>query len=185
MSKLVVNCGGMFSGKTSELQRQGKRHLLAGKKVCFLKPSIDNRYSKDHVVNHDGKKVSAINVEVEDGFILKNEILNSDVVLIDEVQFFEIQIVAQIKKLLLLGKDVYCSGLDMDFKGDPFKTTIELMGLADEVYKFKAVCSNCGNDATFSARLNDSEEIVNLGEKELYRPLCRSCYHEFLEKKYI
>ncbi|OMI07682.1 thymidine kinase [Bacillus paralicheniformis] len=176
--KLVVNVGGMFSGKSSELQRQGQRHILRGHKVLFLKPRIDNRYSEDEIVTHDGRRVKAVNVDVAGDDFLDIVSKDVDVVLIDEVQFFEDKLISLIDNLLVNGIRVYCSGLDLDFDGKPFGITPLLMAKADEVKKLHAVCDRCGEDAWVTPRKNDNKETIQLGEKDEYFPLCRKCYYE-------
>lgn len=176
MSRLVVNVGGMFSGKTSELQRQGERHLLAGHTVIFLKPTIDDRYSKSEIVTHIGAKVKAVCVGKGESITDHVDIEKVDAVLIDEVQFFDKGIVWDIWYLLKKGIQVYCSGLDMDFTGDGFETVKELMACADVVQKFHAVCEDCGADAVITAKRTDSTKLVELGSKETYKPVCRKCY---------
>jgi thymidine kinase len=172
--KLIVNVGGMFSGKSTELQRQGKRYALAGKKVAYYKPKLDNRYADEAIVTHDGKTVPAI--PIADGL----EILatTADVVLIDEVQFFDGSLIMAIEELLYAGIDVICSGLDMDRNGMPFGITPYLMAIADEVQKFRAVCADCGDEAWVSFGNFASDKQVELGSQEKYKPLCRSCFYE-------
>lgn len=181
INKLIINTGSMFSGKSTELQRQGERHLLAGHKVIFLKPDLDNRYGANEIVNHKGVRVTAQSIPVDDDIrtYISDDI---QIVLIDEVQFFDGRIFNDIWDLLEQGKTIYCSGLDMDFRGQPFEVIANLMCLADEVNKFHAVCSHCGADAVYSAKLeSDSTQRVELGEKDKYKPLCRNCYYEFME----
>jgi thymidine kinase len=172
--KLIVNVGSMFSGKSSELQRQGKRYALAGKKVAFFKPKLDDRYAEEAIVTHDGETVPA--VPIADGL----EILTAtaDVILIDEVQFFDGSLILAIDELLYAGIDVVVSGLDMDRNGLPFGIVPYLMAVADEVQKFKAVCSSCGEDAWVSYGEFISDKQVELGAQERYKPLCRSCFYE-------
>lgn len=181
MAKLIVNVGGMFSGKTTELQRQGERHILAGHRVVFIKPDMDNRYSEDEIVNHKMKKVKAMAIPTNSDL---KEYLNPaevDVVLIDEVQFFSNKTLTGIWWLMLNGVTVYCSGLDMDFLTDGFRTTEKLMSMADEVHKFHAVCEECGADAVHTAKRNlESTDIIELGAKETYIPLCRKCYIKYM-----
>ncbi|PGZ29523.1 thymidine kinase [Bacillus anthracis] len=179
--ELTLIVGGMFSGKSSELQRQGKRHMLRGHKVLFLKPSIDTRYSEDEIVTHDGRKVKAENVRSDELF---HERIGTDidVVLIDEVQFFGASLLTNVNKLLRKGIRVYCAGLDLDFKGRPFGVTPFLMAQADNIVKLHAVCDKCGGDAWKTSRKNDDTELVSLGEKENYYPICRKCYYKSLEE---
>lgn len=178
--KLVVNTGSMFSGKSTELQRQGERHIIAGHNVIYVKPEMDTRYSESAIVNHKGEKVVALPVPTYDIACYIPE--DKQVILIDEVQFFNTCVVEDIKNFLKAGKTVYCSGLDMDFKGEPFEVVANLMAIADEVNKFHAVCSHCGVDAVFSAKLeSNSTQRVELGEKDKYIPLCRDCYYKFMK----
>ena len=173
--KLVCNVGGMFSGKSTELQRQGQRHLLAGHKVVFLKPAYDNRYSEGKIVTHCGQSVEAINVT---STIIVPEVADADVILIDEVQFLPYGIADEVRGLLKEGKTIYVSGLDMDSKGNGFLLVEALMTMADTVQKFKAVCEECGEDATFTGKRVDNGRRHELGSKDLYIPLCRSCFYE-------
>lgn len=179
-SRLVVNCGSMFSGKSTELMRQGERHMIAGHNVVFVKPIIDNRYSNDEIVNHKGQKVEALNIHDGKELLTNKQVLEADVVLIDEVQFIP-HVIEGIQALLTINKMVYCSGLDMDFKGEPFETVAYLMAIAEEINKFHAVCGHCGEDALFSHKLTDSNERIELGEKNIYIPLCRKCYQRTKE----
>lgn len=175
-AKLEINVGSMFSGKSTELQRQGHRHLLAGHNVVFVKPQMDDRYSEDEIVTHDGRTVTAKNVPLTS--ILTNDVFTADVVLIDEVQFFDEGVLWDIKYLLKQGKVVYCSGLDMDFRGEPFPVTANLAGIADEVNKFKAVCSHCGDDSYVTAKTSGSNVRVELGSTDKYKPVCRPCFNK-------
>lgn len=180
MAKLVVNVGGMFSGKTTELQRQGERHILAGHKVVFIKPSIDTRYSEDEIVTHTGHKVQALSVTTITLLEKIEELKQYAAVLFDEVQFFDGLLISVVWILLKNGVDVYASGLDMDYKADGFMTTLGLMAIADEVHKFQAVCECCGADAVVTGtRVEEEiEGSVKLGAKETYIPLCRECFFE-------
>lgn len=180
--KLVVNVGGMFAGKSSALIAKGERHMIAGHKVLYVKPDIDNRYSEDKIVTHDGKTVEAVRVNAENSSYLFNKtVYEADVILIDEVQFFSQSILFVIKKLVDSGKVVYVAGLDLDFKAEPFQLTAYLMAMADEVNKYKAVCSDCGADSYVTAKTSGSSQRVEIGSKELYKPVCRSCYKKYKE----
>lgn len=182
--KLTVNTGSMYSGKSSELLRQGERHLLAGHKVVFIKPAIDLRYAKDEIVTHTGAKVEAIRVRSIDRIDNMAQVLEADVVLIDEVQFFDGWLAGQILELIAKGKQVYVSGLDMDFMGEPFSLTAELMARADVINKFKAVCMGCGADATHTGKSSkaNKRDRLEIGAKEIYTPLCRECYSKQKEE---
>ena len=182
-AKLTINCGSMFSGKSTELIRQGERHLLAGHSVVFIKPKIDTRYSEDKIVNHKGIYINAIAIKNPIKLITDKAIRRNEVILIDEVQFFDQTIVRVILYLLKKGYVIYCSGLDMDFKGEPFNIVAQLMAMADEVNKFRAVCEKCGEDANFSYRKTKSNSLIALGGKDEYMPLCRKCFYEMEGKQ--
>lgn len=179
--KLEVNVGGMFASKSSALIAQGKRHILAGHKVLYIKPDIDNRYSDEEIVTHDGQKVEALKVGIKelDSLLAYKDVNEAEVILIDEVQFFRYSIVHEIKELVDRGKVIYVSGLDMDYKAEPFQVTAYLAGVADEVNKFKAVCSDCGADAYVTAKTSGSNNRVELGSKDIYKPVCRKCYQNY------
>lgn len=181
--RLIINCGSMFSGKSTELIRQGERHLIAEHKVVFIKPSLDTRYSKNEIVTHKGQKVESLNIKDALTFLTLDEVLEAEVVFIDEVQFIE-NVVEGIQELLALGKVVYCSGLDMDYLGVPFQSVALLMAMAEEVNKFHAVCMNCGEDALFSHKLEHNDVRIELGEKDKYTPLCRNCYFKIKGNHY-
>jgi thymidine kinase len=175
--KLDLIVGGMFSGKSTELQRQGERHILRGHSVVYVKPQLDNRYSEDEIVTHDGRKVRAINVAT-DGYFVNQIPVGTDVVLIDEIQFFEPILLEVIDDLLEEGIRVYCAGLDLDFEGNPFGITPLLMAKSDNIRKLHAVCDKCGNDAWVTPRITREKETVKLGAKDNYFPLCRTCYYK-------
>jgi thymidine kinase len=173
VGKLTVNVGSMFSGKSSELLRQGQRHVLAGRSVLYIKPAADDRYSETEIVTHDGKRIPAISLPAGE---LMLDHSRADVVLIDEAQFFGDRLVGDVDLLLYIGIDVIVSGLDMDRFGVPFGVMARLMAVAEEVNKLKAVCTDCGSDAWISFGDFDDPDRVVLGSQDKYAPLCRSCY---------
>lgn len=175
---LVIECGSMFSGKSDSIRRKGKRYKFAQKKVVFVKPDLDNRYDEFSVTTHNGDSVPAISVDIHSSLLLISEIMDADIVLIDEIQFFKDQLVEDIVQLVEKGKRVYGAGLDMDFKGNPFSITSHLMSIADEVNKHHAVCTSCGEDAYISHKKIQNDKLVELGHSDLYEALCRTCYQE-------
>lgn len=179
MSKLIANVGGMFSGKTTALLQQGERHIRADKKVLYVKPEGENRYSESKIISHNGQQVDAM-VMPRDKILFI--VADYDVVLIDEVQFFKPSIMGDINAMLNDGIEIIVSGLDMDFEGKPFETTMLLMGIADEVKKHKSICKICKQDSHFSFRTNESKERELLGESDSYIPLCRKCYNKQMTK---
>ena len=174
MGSIEVVTGSMFSGKTEELIRRLKRAKFARQKVEIYKPVIDVRYSETDVVSHDENAIRSSPVENSSNILLLSG--NVDVIGIDEAQFFDKGLVEVAVKLANMGIRVIAAGLDMDFKGIPFGPMPGLMAVADHVTKVHAICVRCGSIAQFSHRLSAKEQVVLLGEKEQYEPLCRSCF---------
>ncbi|GAK00880.1 thymidine kinase [Geomicrobium sp. JCM 19055] len=166
--------GGMFAGKTSELLRQGKRHELAGRLVLYIKPEFDSRYGMDVIGTHDGETVVAKTIDKPNALLAYNH-LKYEVFVIDEIQFFDERIIDYIDFLLQMDKTVIVGGLDMDYEGKPFENSAQLLAMADQVTKLKAVCQLCGDDATFSNRTMESTERHALGGQGDYYPTCRKC----------
>ena len=104
-----------------------------------------------------------------------------EVILIDEAQFFDRVLLQSINELLKAGKTIYVSCLDMDFKGQGFDTAMNIMAIADKVNKLKAICEDCGEDAVISGKRIQNDDVVELGAKDLYVPLCRKCYFDFMK----
>jgi thymidine kinase len=175
-----VITGSMFSGKTEELIRRLRRAQFAGLKVEIFKPSLDKRYSETRVVSHDDKSIISTPVDNPSAILLL--IGDVDVVGIDEAQFFDSSIVDVCNKLADDGLRILIAGLDMDFMGKPFGPMPALVSIAEYVTKVHAICMRCGNLAHYSFRKSDEEQVVLLGEKNLYEPLCRSCYNKALNK---
>jgi thymidine kinase len=176
--ELSVILGGMFSGKSTELQRQGRRKELAGGRVLYVKPKTDNRYTQGAISTHDGHDVQAVVIDHVNEILVLSQHLSPSVVCIDEVQFFDIEIIQVIEQLLRRGIDVVASGLDIDRFGEPFGAVPTLAMKAEKLVKLNAVCSSCGEDAWVSSGKFKSDSQVEVGEKEKYEPLCRSCFYE-------
>lgn len=178
---IEIITGPMYSGKSEELIRRIRRAKIAKQKVQVFKPEIDNRYSKEDVVSHCGDKEIAIPVEDSNRIL---ELLDEDtqVVAIDEVQFFDKNIVKVVSDIADSGKRVVCAGLDMDFRGEPFGCISDLMAIAEFVDKIQAICMICGNPATRTQRLINGnpakydEPVVLVGAKESYEARCRKCH---------
>lgn len=178
---IEVVCGSMFSGKTEELIRRVKRAEIARQKICIFKPTIDIRYSREDVVSHNRTTVQAF--PVEHSRLIRHMGADYDVIAIDEAQFFDEGIIDVCNDLANMGKRVIIAGLDMDYLGHPFGPMPKLLAIADEVYKTRAICMQCGGLATFSYRIADDNQQVLLGEKQDYMPLCRSCYQKMNKEK--
>ena len=173
---IEVICGSMFSGKTEELIRRLRRAQFANMKVEIYKPAIDIRYSEDEVVSHDSHSIPSTPIDSPASMLLLSS--DVDVVGIDEAQFFDDTIVEVAQTLADRGIRVIAAGLDMDFTGKPFGPMPALMAVAEDVQKVHAICVKCGSIANHSHRLSSSDQLVVLGEKDTYEPLCRHCFNE-------
>jgi len=173
---IEVICGSMFSGKTEELIRRLKRAQFANQKIEIFKPEVDDRYSGSDVVSHDLHSVPC--TPITDPTKILDAKDDTYVVGIDEAQFFDDRLVEAAQELANRGKRVIIAGLDTDYMGKPFGPIPALMAIAEDVQKVHAICVKCGNLANHSHRLTKSEELVVLGEKDVYEPLCRECYNK-------
>ncbi|MDR2283619.1 MAG: thymidine kinase [Sphingobacterium sp.] len=172
---IEVICGSMFSGKTEELIRRMKRAQFAKLPVEIFKPSIDIRYAEKEVVSHDSNSIPSTPVNHSSAILLLSS--ETKVVGIDEAQFFDDELPNVCVQLANKGVRVIVAGLDMDFQGKPFGPIPALLAVAEHITKVHAVCVRCGSPANYSHRTTANENIVLLGEKESYEPLCRYCYH--------
>jgi len=178
---IEVICGSMFSGKTEELIRRLKRAQFAKQRIEIFKPSVDNRYDDELVTSHDQNQIRSTPVPAAANIpILASE---CDVVGIDEAQFFDSEIVQVCNDLANRGIRVVVAGLDMDFKGNPFGPMPALMATAEYVTKVHAVCTETGNLAQYSHRKSKDDNVVVLGEKDLYEPLSRAAFFKIREKE--
>lgn len=186
---IEVITGCMFAGKTEELIRRINVLKFAHKNIIVFKPSVDNRYSDSKVVSHAGTSVQSVVVDKATD-ILKYVTKETDVVAIDEVQFFDEEIVKVCDHLALEGKRVMVAGLDMDFRGEPFGVIPKLMTTAEFVTKLTAVCTECGAPATRTQRLVNGkpasyhDPVVMIGASESYEARCRHD-HIVLDKPQI
>ena len=172
---IEVICGSMFSGKTEELIRRLKRAKIADKSVQIFKPRVDMRYHESDIVSHDENKIESIPVtHSENILLLYNQI---HVVGVDEAQFFDNDLHKVCEQLAMKGTRVIATGLDLDFRGDPFGPIPTLLAKADYITKVNAICVQCGSIATHSFRKTQNESQVLLGEKDLYEPRCRDCFY--------
>lgn len=183
---IEVICGCMFAGKTEELIRRINVLSYARKNILVFKPKIDDRYSTTEIASHAGSKVPCIVIS-EAKEILDHVNYDTDVVAIDEVQFFDEDVVDICEYLADSGLRVMVAGLDKDFRGEPFGVLPDLLTRAEFVTKLTAVCAKCGAPATRTQRIINgkpasfNDPIVLVGAKEAYEPRCRHC-HEIVEK---
>ena len=167
--------GSMFSGKTQELIRRLRLAQIARQKVQVFNSALDVRYAKDHIVSHDLSKTPSIAV-AKAKEILSRIDADTQVVGIDEVQFFDEEIVAVCEALADQGRRVIVAGLDQDFRGVPFPVTCRLMGVSEFVTKNLAICMLCGNPANRSQRLSGGKKVVEVGAADKYEARCRRCF---------
>jgi len=171
---IEVICGSMFSGKTEELLRRLKRAEFAKLNIAVFKPKVDNRYDTKKVVSHDENTIKAVSVNSAKEILrLVNQ---AQVVAIDEAQFFDSELIAVCTKLANAQVRVIIAGLDMDFLGTPFGIMPELLAIAEHITKVHAICVNCCAIANHSFRKTSDKNLIQIGQKEEYKPLCRNCF---------
>jgi thymidine kinase len=181
-----VICGSMFSGKSEELIRRVRRATYASLTVRVFKPFIDDRYSEEAVVSHNGNSVVALPVTTSEE-ILQHVDGSLDILGIDEAQFFDENIVEVVETLANQGIRVIAAGLDTDFRGEPFGPMPKLMALSEAVTKLNAICPVCGSPASRTQRLINGkpasydDPVIMVGASESYEPRCRH-HHEVLNK---
>jgi thymidine kinase len=178
---IEVICGSMFSGKTEELIRRLNRAKIARQKVEIFKPEIDKRYDVQQVVSHDAHSIMSTPVQSASQILLF--VHDVHVVGIDEAQFFDDELISVCNRLANDGLRVIVAGLDMDYLGKPFGPVPSLMATAEYVTKVHAICMKCGDLAHYSHRIVDNDQLILMGEKVTYEPLCRKCYLEVKKNK--
>lgn len=178
---LTVVCGSMYAGKSEELIRRARRALYARQKVQVFKPEIDDRFDEKMVVSHMGVSHDALPVK---GVAALRAAIDpeTDVVCIEEAQFFDPSLVELCVSLADSGKQVVVAGLDQDFRRRPFGPMAELLAVADEVIKLRAICMKCGQPASHTYRTVDGkpahwdDPVVLVGATEKYEARCRRCF---------
>jgi len=173
---IEVICGCMFSGKTEELIRRLNRAIIGKQKVEIFKPVIDRRYHDVKIVSHNETAIRSTPVNFANDILLLAG--DSDVVGIDEAQFFDDAIVDTANTLANQGKRVIVAGLDMDFEGKPFGPMPNLLAVAEFVTKVHAICAQTGELASFSFRLSEHDQQVMLGELGQYEARSRKAFNE-------
>lgn len=178
---IEVITGPMFAGKTEELIRRVKRLEYAKQNILVFKPSLDNRYAQNEVVSHNNNRTRSINIHVASE-IMKYVEPETNVVAIDEVQFLDEEAVDICEYLADHGIRVIVSGLDRNFRGEPFSFMPKLLAIAEDVTKLSAICVVCHTPATRTQRIvngkpaNYNDPIILVGAKDTYEARCRHCH---------
>lgn len=172
---IEVIVGSMFSGKSEELIRRLNRARIARQNVQVFKPKIDLRYSREEIASHSGQThISLPVVTVAD--MMKEIRDETQVVGIDEGQFFDMDLIAAVNELADGGKRVIIAGLDQDYTGKPFEPMPQLLSIAEFITKTHAICVKCGGTANYSQRTVDSDARVEVGAADKYEARCRRCF---------
>ena len=172
---IEVITGSMFSGKSEELIRRLRRAQIARQKVQIFKPRFDTRYADDHIVSHSDMRIGSDNVSASKDLLSLVE-PDTDVVGIDEGQFFDQDLPAVCNELAGRGKRVIVAGLDQDYLGKPFEPMPQLLAIAEYITKTLAICMVCGGPANHTQRLVASSDRVLLGAQGTYEARCRRCF---------
>jgi thymidine kinase len=170
----------MFSGKSEELIRRLRRAQIAKQRVQIFKPKLDNRYAEDHIVSHSEMKIKSQLVsharEIIDSLDGRTQVVG-----IDEGQFFDLELANVCNKLADSGKRVIVAGLDQDFRGRPFDPMPQLLAVAEYITKTLAICVRCGAPANRTQRLVENADRLLVGATDAYEARCRLCFEPPLD----
>ena len=172
---IEVICGPMFSGKSEELIRRLRRAMIARQRVQIFKPAIDQRNGEAEIVSHSEMRLPSTVVS-SSAELLEQLDNRTDVVGVDEAQFFDVGLVLASERMADQGKRVIIAGLDKDYRGEPFEPMPSLMAIAEDVTKTLAICMRCGSPANNTQRLVESSERVVVGARGVYEARCRGCF---------
>lgn len=183
---LEVVVGPMFSGKSEELIRRLKRARIARQRVACFKPDIDLRYHRTHIASHSEQTHEAAVVtpnseRLREALFIDGRVHESEVIGVDEVQFFDAGLIDLTMELVAMGKRIIMAGLDTTYANEPFGPVPNLMALADKVTKLNAVCMVCGQPAIHTQRLGKSTELVLVGAAGMYEARCRVHFSPYIE----
>src|SRR2546423_7727612 len=172
---IEVIAGSMSSGKSEELIRRLRRAKIARQKVQVFKPEIDSRFSQNHIVSHSEMRHESANIRSAAEVLAKVE-PDTEVVGIDEGQFFDNELVNVANTLAQRAVRVIVAGLDQDYTGKPWEPMPQLLAVAEYITKTHAICMKCGQPANYSQRTFESEERVAVGAADKYEARCRMCF---------
>src|SRR5579864_5441141 len=184
MGWIEVVCGPMFSGKSEELMRRLRRARIARKRVQVFKPEIDTRYSLDEIVSHGDIRMKS-EVVKDASEILTRLDWRTQVVGMDEANFFGAALIDIANQLADSGKQVIVAGLDTDYMGRPFPPMPTLLSLAESITKTLAICMRCGNPAKHTQRLVESDDLIVVGAADIYEARCRRCFEPGAPKQEV
>jgi thymidine kinase len=165
----------MFSGKSEELIRRLRRAQIARQRVQIFKPSVDTRFAEDHIVSHGELRIPSESAATASELIARVR-ADTEVVGIDEGQFFDAGLPAATAALAGRGIRVIVAGLDQDYLGKPFEPMPQLLAIAEYITKTRAICMVCGNPANHTQRLVGNRARVLLGAQGTYEARCRRCF---------
>ncbi len=181
---IEVVCGPMFSGKSEELIRRLRRARIARKRVQVFKPTLDDRYAPDEIVSHGDQRMKS--EAVTDAKDILNKLdWRTQVLGIDESNFFGPDLVEIAGQLADTGKQVIIAGLDTDYLGRPFPPMPDLLCLAESITKTLAICMRCGNPAKHTQRLVESHDLIVVGAAGMYEARCRRCFEPGVPKQEV
>ena len=181
---IEVISGPMFSGKSEELIRRLRRARFARRRVQVFKPVIDDRYSHDEIVSHGDSRMKSDPVATAREIITKID-WRTQVIGVDESNFFGPELVEVASQLADSGKQVIIAGLDTDYLGRPFPPMPELLCLAESITKMLAICMRCGNPAKHTQRLVESNDLIVVGAAGMYEARCRRCFEAGVPKQEV
>ena len=173
--KIEVICGSMFSGKTEMVISIIKKAEISREKIKIFKPKLDNRYDSLKIVSHNKNEIPATPVENIIEIVQLSK--QADIIAIDEAQFFNDQIVEICIEIAATGCNVILAGLDLDHLGNPFGAMPRLMSIADKITKLHAICDLCSREASHTFKKTNDKKQIEIGEKDKYQALCRSCFN--------
>jgi len=174
----------MFSGKSEELIRRLRRAVIARKRVQVFKPAIDNRYSLSEIVTHADVRMRSEPVNDAAEIVTKLD-GRTQVVGVDESNFFGPELARVANQLADSGKQVIIAGLDTDFMGRPFAPMPDLLAIAESITKTLAICMRCGAPAKHTQRLMGSDELIMVGAEGAYEARCRRCFEPGVSKQEV
>mgnify|MGYP004701368273 CR=1 FL=1 len=182
MGWIEVVCGPMFSGKSEEVIRRLRRAMIARKRAQVFKPALDRRYSDDEIVSHADSRMKSEVVDAAAGILARLD-WRTQVVGVDEANFFGQELVTVAQQLADSGKQVIIAGLDTDYMGRPFPPMPDLLCLAESITKTLAICMRCGNPAKHTQRLTGGEDLIVVGAAGAYEARCRRCFEPGIPKQ--